>query len=395
MRFRVLLAATAIPLVIWALMPLVSTGQSGRIASLQSKIDEKRRQVQAKKARERALSQDVASYSTRINDLQDDITVLQAREVRIQADLDRKRAELAGIQADLRSERLRLQRLRARLTEARQALAQRLVELYKADKPDVVTVILEADGFADLLTRTEFMQRVSQQDARILDRVRTAKAEAEATEARLESLEARQQKVAAAILERRNEVAAVREQLVERREGYQQVRAQRTTVLTRVRASRKEMEDHLDALEADSAKIAARLRGPVGTLPAGPVRPGSGQFIWPVNGPLTSPFGPRWGRLHAGMDIAAPDGTPIRAAAGGKVALAAWTGGYGYYTCIQHGGAISTCYAHQSRLGTSAGATVSQGQVMGYVGNTGNSFGAHLHFEVRVNGTPVNPAGYL
>jgi len=395
MRFRILLAATAIPLVLWAVLPLVSTGQSGRIASLQSKIEEKRRQVEAKKARERVLSQDVASYSARINDLQDDITVLQAREVRIQADLDRKRAELAEIQADLRSERLRLQRLRARLAEARQALAQRLVELYKADKPDVVTVILEADGFADLLTRTEFMQRVSQQDARILDRVRTAKAEAEATEARLENLEARQQKVAAAILERRNEVAAVREQLVERRDGYQQVRAQRTSVLTRVRASRKEMEDHLDALQAESAKIAARLRGPASTLPAGPVRPGSGQFIWPVNGPLTSPFGPRWGRLHAGMDIASPNGTPIRAAAAGKVVLAAWTGGYGNYTCIQHGGAISTCYAHQSRLGTSAGATVSQGQVMGYVGNTGNSFGNHLHFEVRVNGTPVNPAGYL
>jgi murein DD-endopeptidase MepM/ murein hydrolase activator NlpD len=395
MRFRVLLAATVIPLLVWAMLPLVSTGQTGRIASLQNRIEEKREQAAAKRSRERVLAQDIAGYSRHINDLQSDITVLQSRQVRIQADLDRKRAELAEIQADLRSERLRLQRLRARLAEARQALAERLVELYKADRPDMVTVILEADGFADLLTRTEFMQRVSRQDARILDRVRNAKAEAEATEARLEDLEARQQKIAAQILARRNQVASVKDQLIDRREGFQQVRSQRNNVLTRVRASRHEVEDHIDSLEAESAKIAAQLRGPSGTAPAGPIRPGSGRFIWPINGTFTSPFGYRWGRLHAGIDLAAPEGTPIRAAAGGRVAIAAWTGGYGNYTCIQHSGGISTCYGHQSRYGTSAGASVSQGQVIGYVGNTGHSFGAHLHFEVRVNGTPVDPMGYL
>ena len=103
----------------------------------------------------------------------------------------------------------------------------------------------------------------------------------------------------------------------------------------------------------------------------------------------------RWGRLHAGIDIAAPEGTPIRAADDGTVILAGWTGGYGNYTCISHGGAISTCYGHQSRIATSVGANVSKGQVIGYVGNTGHSFGAHLHFEVRINGNPVDPMGYL
>jgi murein DD-endopeptidase MepM/ murein hydrolase activator NlpD len=149
--------------------------------------------------------------------------------------------------------------------------------------------------------------------------------------------------------------------------------------------------------------VAARLAsaqagaggGSASPAPAGPVRPGSSGLIWPVNGPLTSPFGMRWGRLHAGVDISAPTGTPIRAAASGRVVLLGWTGGYGNYTCVQHGGSLSTCYAHQVRYGTSMGASVSQGQVIGYVGNTGNSFGAHLHFETRVNGTPVNPAGYL
>ena len=114
-----------------------------------------------------------------------------------------------------------------------------------------------------------------------------------------------------------------------------------------------------------------------------------------VSGPVVSPFGPRWGRLHAGIDIASPAGTPIRAADSGRVALAGVMGGYGNYTCIQHGGGLSTCYAHQSSIGVSQGAAVSQGQVIGSVGCTGSCFGDHLHFETRINGSPVNPAGYL
>jgi murein DD-endopeptidase MepM/ murein hydrolase activator NlpD len=132
-----------------------------------------------------------------------------------------------------------------------------------------------------------------------------------------------------------------------------------------------------------------------GGIEAGPIRRGSGDLIYPINGTFTSPFGMRWGRLHAGVDLAAPSGTPIRAAASGRVILMAPTGGYGNYTCVDHGKSISTCYAHQSRFGTSRGASVKQGEVIGYVGNTGHSFGAHLHFEVRINGRPVDPMGYL
>jgi murein DD-endopeptidase MepM/ murein hydrolase activator NlpD len=253
-------------------------------------------------------------------------------------------------------------------------------------------VILESDGFADLLERTEFMQRVSQQDARIIDRVRLAKQEAVATERRLDALEERQRDVTALVARRHQEVVEIKESLVVRRNEFQDVRADKHQALVSTRADRHELEDHLVSLEREQAKVQARLSG---GPPAGPIRQGSGAFIWPINGTFTSPFGMRWGRLHAGIDIGAAEGTPIRAADSGTVVLAGWTGGYGNYTCISHGGAISTCYAHQSRYGTSVGANVSKGQVIGYVGNTGNSFGAHLHFEVRVNGSPVDPMGYL
>ena len=123
-------------------------------------------------------------------------------------------------------------------------------------------------------------------------------------------------------------------------------------------------------------------------------------FIWPVNGPVTSPFCEQraWESCHPGIDIGIPSGTPIHAAADGVGEFtqpAASSGGYGNFTCIQHSGSMSTCYAHQSRFATSMGASVSQGQVIGYTGCTGRCFGPHLHFEVRINRAVTNPMNYL
>ena len=386
-RLRLLLLVAAMPLALWLALPVLSDG-----APLSSQIEAKKRAIAEKKSKERVLTSTISAYTERIDVLEGDISVLQARQTRIEAELVRRRAELARVQDELRRERIRLVRLRARLAEARAALSDRLVELYKADKPDVVTVILESDGFADLLERAEFMQRVSEQDARIIDHVREAKEEAVAAERHLDALEERQRKVTAVVAQRAAEVAAIKERLVGRQQEFQGVRDQKQQALVSTRAGRRELEGHLAALEKEQAAVQARLAGYV---PAGPIRQGSGSMVWPVNGSFTSPFGMRWGRLHAGIDIAAPEGTPIVAADSGRVILAAWTGGYGNYTCISHGGALSTCYGHQSRYGTSAGASVSRGQVIGYVGNTGHSFGAHLHFEVRINGSPVDPMGYL
>jgi murein DD-endopeptidase MepM/ murein hydrolase activator NlpD len=142
-------------------------------------------------------------------------------------------------------------------------------------------------------------------------------------------------------------------------------------------------------------EVRAELRQMQNEAEGGPIKQGSGDMIWPIDGLFSSPFGMRWGRLHAGIDLAAPTGRPIRAAADGRVILAAPTGGYGNYTCVAHSSSISTCYAHQSRFGAAVGDSVSQGDVIGYVGNTGHSFGAHLHFEVRIDGRPVDPMGYL
>jgi murein DD-endopeptidase MepM/ murein hydrolase activator NlpD len=343
------------------------------------------------------LSSEIAAYSSRIDRLQAKITRLRTRESRVQDALDRNRAELLQIQADLRAERARLIRLRAKLARARAALAKRLVEIYQSDKPDIVSVVLSAKGFADLIERGDFLRRISEQDKAIVSLVRDAKADAIATAHRLDALEQRQQAVTARILERRQEITAVKQDLIDTRVGYAGTRADKQNALSHVRVDRHELEGELASLRKQQAKITRRLQSTQGTLPVGPMPHGNGSMIWPVQGPITSPFCERrsYEACHPGIDIAASSGTPIHAAASGRVALGAFTGGYGNYTCIQHGGALSSCYAHQSRIAVSVGQSVRQGQVIGYVGSTGHSTGPHLHFEVRINGAVTNPLNYL
>jgi murein DD-endopeptidase MepM/ murein hydrolase activator NlpD len=401
MRLRTLVAGVAVPLLLWAMLPVFSSGaQTRSAASLQKKIQITQGKIGRRKGTERVLTSDITRYNRRIQRLQGRIGSLQTREQRIQADLDAKRAELVRLQTDLRHERARLVRLKARLVEARHILAARLVEIYQADKPDLMTVVMNAKGFADLIERGEFLRRINEQDTRIVTLVRTARADARSAATRLAGLEARQQKVTDIVQRRRDQIAEVKQGLIDTRVGYASTKAGKQRALSKVRGERHDLEEDLEAMERQQAKIAAALNAPGNAtgLPVGPIRRGSGGLIWPVNGTFTSPFGYRWGRLHAGIDIAAPQGTPIRAARAGRVVLmqpVAASGGYGNYTCVQHTSTMSTCYAHQVRFGTSMGASVRQGQVIGYVGNTGHSFGAHLHFEVRINGQPTNPMNYL
>jgi murein DD-endopeptidase MepM/ murein hydrolase activator NlpD len=266
------------------------------------------------------------------------------------------------------------------------------VQLYKEGRPDLASVILEADGFAQLIERGEYVGRLAEKDRQIIGIVADAKQEATSTERRLSTLEARQQRVAATVAARRNQIARVRGNVASTQDSLRSVRNEKRSLLSSVKVARKELEEDLSAMQAQQARISGALNT---SIAAGPVKQGTGRFVYPMNGTFTSPFGMRWGRLHAGIDIAGPIGTPIRAADGGRVAIAGVVSGYGNYTCIQHGNGLSTCYGHQSSIGVSVGQTVKKGQVIGLCGNTGHSTGPHLHFEVRINGNPVNPMSYL
>jgi murein DD-endopeptidase MepM/ murein hydrolase activator NlpD len=365
----------------------------GLSAPLSQRIDKKREQIAGARHKEGVLSTTIERFSTRIDSLEGEINATQKQLDRAQRSLDRQRAELLEVRDRLEEARDRLERLRSELAKARVVLAARLVEIYKSDTPDALTVVLEADGFGDLLERAEFLERISEQDRHITNRVRDLRDLARGQAVELADLEEREQLAAERILVERDQIAAAQSQLVSSRDQLASARADRRGALAQVREQRGVMEDDLASLVAEQARVQAALAG---TPAPGPVQRGSGQLIWPVSGPVTGSFGEaRPGHMHAGIDISVPEGTPIRAADSGQVALMGWVGGYGNYTCVQHTGSLSTCYAHQSSFATSNGAHVSQGQVIGYSGNTGNSTGPHLHFETRVGGSPVDPMGYL
>jgi murein DD-endopeptidase MepM/ murein hydrolase activator NlpD len=375
-----------------ALAPDRSRGVT--LSSINSKIDSTRRTLEHVRGREQVLTSDISALSGRISTLSGQIAVLQRKESRAQAVLDERRAELARVRARYEKEYVRYVRLRKELAKAQGVLAKRLVAIYKSDEPDLLTVVLEADGFDDLLVRADYLSRIGKQDSEIVGRVKALKEESERKKELLEALKKRAEAAVAEIAAKRHELAVARAGIQSRQADLSAARSQKRGSLANTRDTENELEEDLAAQEAASAQVQAQLQGSGGRAPAGPIRQGS-HFIWPVNGPVVSPFGMRWGRLHAGVDIAVPSGTPIRAAGSGTVAIAGWVGGYGNYTCINHGGGIATCYGHQSSIGVSVGQHVRQGQVIGTVGCTGHCFGPHVHFEVRINGQPVDPMGYL
>ena len=350
---------------------------------LQSQLDSKRAQLEHANSREGVLSSTIQRLGERLDQLRGEVATLRNREAIVQAELNRKEAEL-------KQAKDRLAVLRVRLKRSLKVLKERLVAIYESSRPDALTVILNSHGFDDLLSRYEYLERIQSEDTSIAERVRNLRNETKDT---VERVRAARDEIAA----KRAELARTRSELESREGDLATARQQDQQALGQVQSTQQDLEGEIGDLEGQiQAQLQAAQSSSVPAQPAGPIQgESSSGFIWPVNGPVVSPYGMRWGVLHAGIDIAVPAGTPIRAAASGTVVLAAYTDGYGNYTCIDHGGGISTCYAHQSSYAVSSGQSVDQGQVIGSVGCTGHCFGDHLHFEVRINGSPVDPMGYL
>jgi murein DD-endopeptidase MepM/ murein hydrolase activator NlpD len=387
--------AVALAALLAALAAALAPARTASGASLQERLDATEAKIDRAEQAQGVLTTRIEALSDRIGRLEGEVAVLRRHEAAVAARLAAKQEELDRAVAKLSRAHDHLELVRARLRRALVQLREMLVAVYQAGAPDVVSVILASDGFDDLVERSEYLQRIQAQDEATIARVRELRDEVKRTVRRL--------KVAKLTIERARDAIALQKQRVARARGAVEARqaklvaarGERQAVLDRVESH----VHHLEGVEADlQAEMQARIAAQTGgvALPAGPVPPASAAgLIWPVDGILTSGFGMRWGRMHEGIDISVPEGTPIRAAASGTVILAAYSGGYGNYTCIDHGGGLSTCYGHQSGYAVSAGEGVVQGETIGYSGNTGSSTGPHLHFEVRVNGVAVDPLGYL
>ena len=276
-------------------------------------------------------------------------------------------------------------------------LGNRLVDLYENGEPSSLEVLFNSKSVNDLIDRAQVFDSLAAQDSSIAGQVGSAKERLRRQRAHTKRFQALVAAEVRTIGVRTNQVRALRDSLLASENRLAAARTARRDALRNVKDSKAAYLHEVAGLQAASAALASRIRSAQSSYSYSPgdSTPSAAGFIWPVNGPVTSPFGWRWGRMHEGIDIGVGYGTPIGAAASGRVVYSGWMSGYGNLVAIDHGRGISTAYGHQSRLAVSLGQIVSQGQTIGYVGCTGHCFGPHLHFEVRINGTPVDPLGYL
>lgn len=368
-------------------------------ASLREKLDTKQQKLDKLQSRQGVLTSTISRYGDRIDRLTTEVAGLRTKEAAVRLRLEAKQAELDDAIAELDVAKKRLEVIRSRLRRALVALRDRLVAIYKTGTPDVLSLVVGSSGYDELIDRTEYLNRIRGMDEAVVGRVRELRDQVKRIVARLRSAKLRIEAARDAIAAEKQALADARAVLQDRQATLVAARRKRTAALAKIREHEQELDGSVAAIQA---KLAAQLRGTSSApLPAGPIRAGNGSgLIWPVDGPVVSGFGYRFGgsEFHEGIDIAVPSGTPIRAAASGTVIFTeseASSGGYGNFTCIDHGGGLSTCYAHQESFAVVAGEQVAQGQVIGYSDCTGHCFGPHVHFEVRIDGTPTDPMGYL
>lgn len=363
---------------------------------LQSKLEAKQAKLEEVGERKGVLTSTISRYGDEIEQLTGEVAAIRSREAAVRARLEAKQAELDQAVAELDVAKERLQELRSRLKRALVALRERLVAMYETGSPDLLSVIVSSGDFDDLAARTEYLDRLHGMDEAVVGRVRELRDQVQQLVDRLRGAKNRIEAARDAIASEQQALADARSALQSRQQQLVDARGKREAALEQIAAHEEELHGHIAEIQGElAAQLAATGASP---LPAGPIIGGSGGLIWPVDGPVVSGFGPRWGSMHEGVDIAVPEMTPIRAAASGAVIATqseAESGGYGNFTCVDHGGGLSTCYAHQSSFAVAAGQSVSQGDVIGYTGCTGHCLGPHLHFEVRINGAPTDPMGYL
>ena len=287
----------------------------------------------------------------------------------------------------------KLARLERAEAEQQDAMSDRAIEIYKQGSMMPLGSVLMSGSPQEAMRRTALVDAVNRADRASFEQVTITQTAITAQRKQLKVEQDSLERVA----EQQREIAAEAEEL----RNTKAMRLAATSSKVRQLAAQ---ENHLEAESRQIAALARRAertaaaasRSSAAAAPAAAAAVSSGSgWVWPASGPVTSEFGYRWGRQHAGIDIGASSGSPIYAVTDGVVSYAGTMGGYGSMVMVDHGGGIVTAYAHQSAILVSVGSRVSRGQQIGRVGSTGNSTGPHLHFEVRVGGSARNPRDYL
>ena len=395
--------APIVALVLLLSAPAAGQGVDERRRSVEERIERLRDRIAEADRKEGVLTTEISAVSTRIRGLQSNVDSAQARVSQLERELTVYRNRLARLTQVLEFQTGRLALLTRENTYAQRQVELRLVELYQREEVDAVTLVLTASSVSDLIDGIDYAQEINRQDKRVASQFAEAKQAMATARARTNATRRSVASTTAAVESRTNEERAVRDRLIRSQEALQAARGDKQRTLASIQADEEEFLHEVAGLERVSAQLAAQIRSAqssssssAGVAYSTSTRAASASgFVWPVSGAVTSGYGWRWGRMHEGLDIAVPTGTPVAAAASGTVIYAGWMGGYGNLVVIDHGGGVATAYAHNSSVGVGVGQAVAQGQIVSYAGSTGNSTGPHVHFEVRVSGGAADPLGYL
>ena len=366
-----------------ALSLLISLSVTGTALAddLEDQLADLQRQAEEQQAKTNEASAKVENVSERLRQIQEELRVATAEYKEVKGQLD-------SVEDKISDNTELLQKTEADLKVKNKKLQQRVRDIYINGQISYVDVLFGAKDFTDLMTRMDVLKRIIKHDYDLIMKVKEEKATVENTRAQLEKDKAEAEVLVAD--------AQAKKAKVEDKESEQQV------LLDQAIYDRDTSERMYEEIMAASQEVANMIRrSQMSSAGYSGAPAGAGGMIWPISGPITSEFGwrthPIFGtaRFHGGLDIGGDYGMPIYAAASGTVIYAGWISGYGNAVIIDHGGGVTTLYGHNDSLNVSEGENVAQEQVIAMCGSTGNSTGPHCHFEVRENGEPVSPYGYL
>ncbi|MEY2567774.1 MAG: hypothetical protein QOE35_2303 [Actinomycetota bacterium] len=384
-----------------ALAATSTSSKQQRQTEINRKLGTLRSQVQEASTEEAKLLDQLDQVEADRKVLDAKVAALDAQVATAQAQLDAASASLDQRAAALSQAQAELNLAQRLLIEARRKLTERAVRAYMG-QPDIRTAdrYLQPGSQREMAAAASYVHTLVQAQQDVVDQFNSRQRELQSREAAVQTERDDAQAQRDVVAHRTAEVQAARKVQASARAEVLAQEQQKEALVSQVRDRRREFETQIAQLKAESNAITSFLRGV--QRGQGPAISGKGIFASPIPGAaITSGFGPRvhpiYGdvRIHTGIDFRASVGTPVRAAGAGKIVYAGWRGGYGNAVIIDHGNSLATLYGHLSAINVGVGQRVARGQIIAKAGSTGLSTGPHLHFEVRANGVPVNPMGYL
>jgi len=399
MRRASLAITCALAVLIPAGLPahVAATGPDDELEQIEKKIDRRRERIRETGEQRRGLLDALEESDRQRIELTGTIEELEAALAESNARLTDVRGLLALTRGELRIWTRRLDETQAELDQRQAILDAHAAAAYKLGPVGLLGMVLESDDLRSLTDRVSFMESVIGSDAFVVRGVTESRDQVGLQQGQIDDFEGDVTTRRNEIREQLRRIARLKAEKEAIRLEVEAVIAERQATLEDVESTRARYVRAVEELEAESARISGAIQA------GGSSGSGSydGELLYPTAGPIVSGFGwrihPIYGtpRFHSGVDIDGECDQPIWAAEDGTVISAGWNGGYGQATVIDHGNGLSTLYAHQDAFAVSSGESVRRGEVIGYVGTTGWSTGCHLHFEVRINGEPVDPEPYL